>query len=60
VTVSPLPCWKDLSADARRTRALRWISQIETEAAARTCLGKDGPRVGTVLGVWGFRNGTRA
>jgi REP element-mobilizing transposase RayT len=35
VTLSPLPCWKDLSANTRRTRALSLISQIETEAATR-------------------------
>jgi hypothetical protein len=35
VTLSPLPCWKDLSADARRTRVRSLIGEIETEAAAR-------------------------
>ncbi|HTG32267.1 MAG TPA: hypothetical protein VLB76_05000 [Thermoanaerobaculia bacterium] len=35
VTLSPLPSWKDLSTDARRTRVLSLIGQIETEAAAR-------------------------
>ena len=35
VTLSPLPCWKDLSIDVQRTRALSLIGQIETEAAAR-------------------------
>jgi hypothetical protein len=35
VTLSPLPCWKDLSVDAQRTRALSLIGQIETEAAVR-------------------------
>jgi REP element-mobilizing transposase RayT len=35
VTLSPLPCWKHLSADARRARACSLIDQIETEAANR-------------------------
>jgi hypothetical protein len=35
VTLSPLPCWKDLSSEVRRERALGLVGQIETEAAAR-------------------------
>ena len=51
VTLSPLPCWKDLSADARRTRALSLISQIETEAAARRSrTGSEPLGVAAILG----------
>ncbi len=35
VTLSPLPCWKHLPADAWKNRALNVVTQIETEAAAR-------------------------
>lgn len=35
VTLSPLPCWKHLSADHWKRRALNMIGQIETEAATR-------------------------
>jgi REP element-mobilizing transposase RayT len=51
VTLTPLPCWKDLSADARRTRALSLIGQIETEAANRRAeTGAEPLGVAAILG----------
>ena len=51
VTLSPLPCWKHLSADARRTRVLSLISQIETEAANRRAeTGAEPMGVAAILG----------
>ncbi len=51
VTLSPLPCWKHLSDDARRTRILSLIDQIETEAANRRAeTGAEPLGVAAVLG----------
>ena len=51
VTLSPLPCWKDLSADARRARILSLIDQIETEAANRRAeTGAEPLGVAAILG----------
>jgi len=35
VALSPLPCWKHLPEDTRKSRVLSVVAQVETEAAAR-------------------------
>jgi hypothetical protein len=51
VTLSPLPCWKHLSADSWKRRALSVITQIETEAAARRAnTGSEPLGVAAILG----------
>jgi REP element-mobilizing transposase RayT len=51
VTLSPLPCWKHLSADSWKSRALSVITQIETEAAVRRAsTGSEPFGVAAILG----------